>query len=69
MSLDIKITRIERVVIECPMEEAKDAIAWLYDNGYKQARGGWSGAALAKDDGDRVFDETRYHTEGEKELE
>ena len=68
MSLDIKITRIERVVIECPMEEAKDAIAWLYDNGYGIARGGWSGPALAKEDSDNMLDQTRYHTEGEKEI-
>jgi len=68
MSLDIKTTRIERVVIECPVDEAKTAINWMYDNGYHIARGGYSGPAMAKN-GDHTFDQTRYHTEGEKEIE
>ncbi len=67
MSLDIKTQRIERVIIECPMEEAKAAIEWRFTNGYTKMCG-WSGPALNRDKNGPTYDETRYHTEGEKEL-
>jgi hypothetical protein len=61
--MDIKLTKIERITVTCPMDKRVEAVNYVYDNGYtKVLRSG------PKSNGDYTVDMNVFHIVADKEI-